>query len=190
VLGAYHVTNPLRAGMPREELKSRLGLAPKVFNGVVAAVANRALLVEVGPLLRLPAHTVKFSAGQQARVDALLSAARRAPYATSLVKDAQSQVGEDVYAALLDRGELIQLNEDVFFLSETYELMVARVREELLQRGKITVAEVRDLFGASRKYALALMEHLDKRGVTVRRGDERVLKPGQPPAPLAPPEQQ
>jgi selenocysteine-specific elongation factor len=42
--------------------------------------------------------------------------------------------------------------------------------------GKITVAEVRDMFNASRKYALALMEHLDERRVTRRVGDERVLR--------------
>jgi selenocysteine-specific elongation factor len=175
-LRSYHAAQPLRAGMPREELKSRLGLATKVFNAVVAAAAAQGLLVEAGPLVRLPGHAVRFSAAQQAAVEALLAEARRAPYATPLVKDAQARLGEDVYAALVDRGDLAQLNEDVFFLRETYLEMVERVREELRKRGRITVAEVRDLFGASRKYALALMEHLDKRGITVRRGDERLLR--------------
>ena len=48
--------------------------------------------------------------------------------------------------------------------------------EALAGRGRLTVAQVRDMFKASRKYALALMEHLDARGVTARVGDDRVLK--------------
>jgi selenocysteine-specific elongation factor len=56
--------------------------------------------------------------------------------------------------------------------------MVARVREVLREKGTLTVAEARDLFGTSRKYVLALLEHLDAQGVTQRVGDERRLRPG------------
>ena len=54
--------------------------------------------------------------------------------------------------------------------------MVAGVRAHLLQQGTITVAQVRDMFNASRKYALGLMEHLDDIKLTRRVGDERVLR--------------
>jgi selenocysteine-specific elongation factor len=50
------------------------------------------------------------------------------------------------------------------------------VRAHLQTHGKLTVAQVRDMFATSRKYALALMEHLDAIGVTRRVGDERMLK--------------
>ncbi len=56
--------------------------------------------------------------------------------------------------------------------------MVEQIVRRLREQGKITVAEVRDLFGTSRKYALAIMEHLDETKVTVRVGDERVLRRG------------
>ena len=62
------------------------------------------------------------------------------------------------------------------FLAETYAAMVEQVSRHLRRTGKITVAEARDLFATSRKYALALMEHLDAIGVTKRVGDERTLK--------------
>jgi len=68
------------------------------------------------------------------------------------------------------------VSEDVLFLKETYEEMVERVVEHIKEKGAITVAQVRDMFAASRKYALALMEHLDERKVTRRVGDERVLR--------------
>jgi selenocysteine-specific elongation factor len=53
--------------------------------------------------------------------------------------------------------------------------MVDKVKADLKQNGTITVADVRDKFQTSRKYALALMEHLDAVGVTVREGDLRRL---------------
>jgi selenocysteine-specific elongation factor len=53
---------------------------------------------------------------------------------------------------------------------------VARIRETLLQKDTITLAEVRDLLNTSRKYAQALLEHLDASGVTIREGDYRRLK--------------
>jgi selenocysteine-specific elongation factor len=64
----------------------------------------------------------------------------------------------------------------VAFAAGAYNQMVERITEHLRAQGKITVAEVRDLFGNSRKYALALMEHLDQQRVTRRIGDERVLR--------------
>jgi len=59
--------------------------------------------------------------------------------------------------------------------ADTYEEMVDKVKKDLKENGTITVADVRDKFKTSRKYALALMEHLDAVGVTVREGDLRRL---------------
>jgi selenocysteine-specific elongation factor len=175
-LEAYHAAQPLRAGMPREELKSRLRLPGRAFAAVLSRAAALGLVMEAGPALRLPSHSVRFDSAQQARVDALIAQCQSAPFATPLVRDTRAQVGEAVYAALIEQDRLIQLNEDVFFLRETYDEMVQRVTEALAGGGRLTVAQVRDMFQASRKYALALMEHLDARGVTVRVGDDRVLK--------------
>ncbi len=83
--------------------------------------------------------------------------------------------GEDVIAFLIERGDLTRLNESVLFLTPVYERMVRTVVDETGKRGTITVAEVRDLLNTSRKYALALLEHLDERKVTRRVGDARVL---------------
>ena len=91
-------------------------------------------------------------------------------------KDCLARLGEEVLNALLEQGALVQLSADVLLLSETYAATVERLKAHLRAHGKVTVAEVRDLFSTSRKYALALMEYLDAQGVTKRVGDERVLK--------------
>jgi selenocysteine-specific elongation factor len=172
----YHQRYPLRQGMPREELKSQLRLSTKLLNEVVNEAASEGKLVDEEATLRLPEHQVEFSPDQEHQVYKLLAAFRKNPYTTPSVTDSEAMVGTEVLNALIQQGKLIQVSEDVLFLKETYEEMVERVIEHIKEKGTITVAQVRDMFAASRKYVLALMEHLDERRVTRRVGDERVLR--------------
>ncbi len=174
-LAAYHARYPLRPGMGREGLRSALRLEPRVFNGLMARAAAEGLVADEAATVRLPGHEVRFSPQQQQAVDDLLAQFRAAPYATPSVKEAAAQVGEEVLGVLLARGDLIQVSPEVLFLRETYEEMVARIRAHIREHGSITLAQVRDLFQTSRKYAQALLEYLDGVGVTRRVGDERVL---------------
>ena len=85
-------------------------------------------------------------------------------------------MGAEVLAALIDLGRLIKLSDEVLLLVETYRSGVDEIRAYLIEHKTITVAQVRDLFNTSRKYALALVEYLDAQGVTKRLGDERTLR--------------
>lgn len=174
-LAAYHARYPLRPGMGREGLRSALRMDPRVFNGWIARAAAEGLLVDEAATVRLPEHEVRFSPQQQQAVDDLLARFRAAPYTTPSVKEAAALVGEEVLGVLLARGDLVQVSPEVLFLRETYEEMVARIRSHIREHGSITLAQVRDLFQTSRKYAQALLEYLDSVGVTRRVGDERVL---------------
>ena len=84
-------------------------------------------------------------------------------------------VGEDVLNVLFDRGELTPVSGEVFFASQTYDELVAQVAAYIDEHGSITVAQARDLFNTSRRYVLALLEHLDSIGFTRREGDARML---------------
>jgi selenocysteine-specific elongation factor len=175
-LSSYHQRFPLRAGLGREALRSGLKLDPKVFNAVMARAAAEDLVADEGATIRLSSHAVEFSAGQQQQVDALLARFHRQPHTTPSFKESVTAVGEDVLGALIAQGQLIQVSPDVLFLPQTYEEMTDRVRACIQQEGSITLARTRDLFGTSRKYAQALLEHLDEIGVTKRVGDTRVLR--------------
>ncbi|MCC7352859.1 MAG: selenocysteine-specific translation elongation factor [Anaerolineae bacterium] len=180
-LSDYHRQYPLRAGMPREELKSRLqrkgvNWPPKLFNEIVARAVAEGVLAEGEGTVRAPDHTVRFTPEQQQRIDGLLLAFRRNPSAPPSLAEAAAGVGADVLQALMDQGALVKASEDVIFLREEYDRMVAAVLALIQSEGSITVAQVRDRFTTSRKYALALMEHLDERKVTRRVGDARVLR--------------
>jgi len=175
-LTAYHVAHPLRAGMPREELKSRLGLASKIFTAALNHAEGLKLVILSGAWVRLPTHAIQFSPDQQTKIDALLADFQREPYNTPSFKVSAAQVGEDVLNALIELDQLISLSSEVLLTPETYASTVAQIKTYLQTHGTITVAIARDLLGTSRKYALALLEHLDAQGVTKRVGDERVLK--------------
>jgi selenocysteine-specific elongation factor len=109
-------------------------------------------------------------------VSALIADFERDPYNTPSHKECVERVGNELLAALLEQGRLVPVSAEVFFLAETYAGMVEGIRGALQAKGKITVAEVRDMFKTSRKYALALIEYLDHAGITQRVGDERVLR--------------
>jgi selenocysteine-specific elongation factor len=170
--------------MPREEVKSRMsrqiaGSTPKLFNEIVSRAIYEGWLAEAGlgaDRLRLPAHEPTLTSAQQRDVDHLLYTFHEAPYTTPSVTQAEEQVGNEVLASLIEQGQLIKLSEDVLFLTETYAQMEARVTAYLQEHGTITVAEVRDLFDTSRKYALALLGYMDEQRITRRVGDERVLR--------------
>jgi selenocysteine-specific elongation factor len=162
--------------MPREELKSKLKTPSRLFNAALRKLVSDGFLEESGVSVLRPGHAIRFDPQQQRKVDALLAKFAASPYGPPTVKDCTAEVGEDIYEALVDLGLLVPVPPDVVFRREDYECMVADVRTLLEKQGKVTAAEVRDHFDTSRRYVLALLEHLDATGMTVRDGDARRLK--------------
>jgi selenocysteine-specific elongation factor len=172
----YLKNHSLRLGMPKEELRSKWGLPPRLFNSIVAKLIGQGTLAEVGPLLTPPGYSIKFSPEQDRQAEMLMQQFSANPFSPPSVKEAVGVVGEDVFGALLDLGLYILVSRDVVYRSEDYDQLLEKVRAILEDQGTISVAEMRDRFKTSRKYALAFLEHLDDVGVTVRVGDVRKLK--------------
>ena len=176
MIQAYHKNFPLRRGIPREELKSRLKIQARVFNALVKKLAYENIVVEAGSALAIAGHEIRFDSNQQAKVQGLMRRFASNPYSPPSIKESQAEVGEDIYNALVELGKLKQLTPDVAFRAEDFEQMVAKVRVFITEKGQMTVADARDLFDSSRKYMLAFMEYLDATGVTIREGDFRKLR--------------
>ena len=175
-IDAYHREYPLRRGMPREELKSKLKIAPRAFHALVSTLITAGLVADHTAHIERAGHEIKFTEQEQTKIQTLMRRFEVNPFITPSVKDCQVEVGEEVLNALIESEELIPVSSDVIFRKQDYEAMTARIREVLSQTGRISLAEVRDLFHTSRKYAQALLEHLDALGVTVRDGDFRRLR--------------
>jgi len=72
----------------------------------------------------------------------------------------------------------VRVDDGIAFARQAYDEMTARIVEHLRAHGTVTLAQVRDMFSTSRKYAQAFLEHLDEQRITRRVGDERVLRKG------------
>ena len=171
-LDDYHRQYPLRQGAPKEELRSRLGMTQQVFGYVLPRLQEDGVLVEEGPAVRRIEHDRQLSEEQQDEADRYLGLLRSSPYSPPT----DSPVDPEVLSLLVDQGRVVRVSESVVFDAGAYREMVEQIKGRIEERGEITVADVRDMFGASRKYSLALLDHMDKQRITRRVGDSRILK--------------
>ena len=173
VLQEYHKKFPLRSGMSREELRSKLKL------GTVAVVIFQKLrenqiVVEEGTDIRLPSHWIQLTPLQQAKIEAFLKTLEQNPYAPATGQPLEPEL----LSVLVLQGKVVKVSEDIVFATAVYNEMVEKTIALFKTRGKVTLAEWRDIFQTSRKYAQVFLEHLDSLKITRRIGDERVLIKG------------
>jgi len=176
LVASHHQQYPLRKGIPREELKSKLKLAPKIFNAALAFLVAHDALQDQRGTVSDPGHEVQFNGQEQARVRELMRKFEANPYATPSIKECQAEVGDEILNALIELGEFVAVSVDVIFRKKDYDEMVAGIKTAITQKGQITLGEVRDQLNTTRKYVQALLEHLDATGVTMRAGDARKLR--------------
>jgi selenocysteine-specific elongation factor len=174
---AHHRTYPLRRGMPKEELRTRVGLDPRTFSRVVGRLLSEGVVREVGPVLALPDHEVRLTPEIQARADRLVTELRAAGASPPGRHDLEDRhdLSNAVTQVLIERGDLIEVAADLIYPRDVLDRIIAEVVAAIREHGSISVAGVRDLTGTSRKYSLAILAHLDERRVTRRVGDDRVL---------------
>jgi selenocysteine-specific elongation factor len=175
LLQAHHTQYPLRLGMPREELKSRLNLDARLYADLLQRAASEGAVEATEAVVYLPGHRPRYTPEQERRIGSLMARFAQDPYSPPSVGEAEAEVGAEVLVSLIEQGRLLRLSESVLLASDTYAEMLERVVERLRRGEAVTVATVRDLFGTSRKYALAFLEYLDRERITRRVGDERVL---------------
>ncbi|GAC1437644.1 MAG: selenocysteine-specific translation elongation factor [Chloroflexota bacterium] len=171
-LAAYHGHHPFRAGAPAEEMRARLGVAPRAWTEMIDRLTAQGTVAQAGDALLLSGHEIRFNAEQQGQASRVIEALRAQPY----TPPSPSEVGAapEVVEALLARGEIVKLADTVYLDPGAYRHMVEGVLRHIDETGSVNVAQMRDLFGTSRKYSLALLEHLDAAQITRRVGDVRV----------------
>ena len=182
-LAATHRRSPLRAGAPREEVRSSVSLPPKRFNALVERLAADGRIAERGSALALPWHVPTLTSAQESAWARARAALAREPLQPPSPAQLESEYGLDreLVAALAERGDLVRIGTEAVFLPDAVARFAETVVSELAQTRTITVARARDLTGSSRKHVLPLLGFLDDRGLTRRSGDDRIL--------VVPPEQ-
>jgi selenocysteine-specific elongation factor len=167
-LGRYHAEHGLRAGMPLEELRSRLQLEARELSALLPlweGIRLSGAMVALVEFRRAP------NARQQAEIDAYLSALRAPPASVGV-----PSLDAEALAYLVETDAVVDVGNGIVFDAGVFEGLAVRVRQHCKTHGSITVAQARDLLGTNRKSAQAVLEHLDRMRVTRRAGDERVLR--------------
>lgn len=187
LLGEFHLRYPLRQGMPRSEVRSRLRvvgaggvrkeLPQRAFNDLTVQASEGGLVASQENTVRLLSHTVRYSSSQQQAVDRTLQAFAEAPFSPPNAIDTLGLLNgdEDLLDSLVEREIIIRLPGSVYLRNEDFAAAKKKTIALAKTNGTITLADVRDLLDTSRKYAQALLEELDARRVTRRVGDERTL---------------
>ncbi len=171
-LAVYHESHPLRQGAQKEELRRRIGTTPRIFSEAIDILRRDGTVVEDGPVVYLAGHVRRMTTDQKKTAEAYLTSLASQPFspATEPAPDAE------IIALLVDAGLVVRVSDTIVFDAAAYRRMVDAVVEHIEKNGPIAVSDVRDMFGTSRKYALAFLEHLDKEQVTRRNGDTRELR--------------
>jgi selenocysteine-specific elongation factor len=175
----YLAEHPLRRVAPREHLRSQARWDSPIFDYVAAAALHSGLLVQDAQgALAPPGYAVQLQPRQREAVERYLAALRAAPFSppTDLPLDGE------LLAYLEAEGEVARTRAGVVYAREAMDEMIERTTGWCRDHGEISLAQVRDLFSTSRKYAQAFLEHLDEMRITRRVGDVRVLRAENQPA--------
>ena len=172
LVGNYHRQFPLRHGMPKGELNSRLNIPLRNFAAVLQRLLEEGILAADEVAVHLPTYRIQLTKEQQTAAENFLDSLAQRPYSPP----SEPMPEPELLNQLIKQRQVVKVSEDIVFTASAYDEMVERIIGYTKSQGKITVAETRDLFKTSRKYALALLEYLDQQKVTRRIGDERVLR--------------
>src|SRR2546428_6136410 len=153
-LAAAHRRSLLRAGAPREEVRSSLGLAPKRFNALVDRLSRDGRLVEHGSALALPGHVVALTTAQEKAWSRARDELGRQPLQPPSPQTLEQDFGLDreLLVALAERGELVRIGTEAVFLPDAAAHFADSVVAELETARTTTVARARALTGSSRKH--------------------------------------
>jgi selenocysteine-specific elongation factor len=186
-LAAHHRAEALSPGIDMESLRGRMPyeVSARAFRGLVERLTRETDIVREESTLRLKNHKVQLGGkiGIVAdRIDELLSHAGYHPPDLKQLTDALNLSATDlpnlraVLSAMEREGRVIKITSDLYFSKAAFESAKSRLLERLAADGAISAGSYRDLLNASRKYAIALLDHFDHIGVTTRVGDVRKLR--------------
>ncbi len=179
LLESYHKENPLREGMKKDEFRNKLIKYEdiSVVDKITDSLVNRKVLKYVNNCVALADFEVQQDNNQQEIENAFLQGGF-SPESPDQIAARFPKVKnfKQVLESLVNTGKLVRVEEKILLHADYYNKALTLAKEHVDQNGQITLAEMRDLMGASRKFAVAVLEYWDKRGITKKVGDARTFK--------------
>lgn len=178
LLTAYHQENPLREGMKKDEFRNKLiKYEDMSVDRITDSLVNRKVLKYVNNCVAL----YDFEVQQDTNQEEIENAFREGGFSPESPDQIAARFPKiknfkAVIEALINSGKLIRVEEKILLHADYYNKALEMAKEHVAKNGQITLAEMRDLMGASRKFAVAILEYWDKRGITKKVGDARTFK--------------
>jgi selenocysteine-specific elongation factor len=180
-VSAFHKTNPLVAGIGKEELREKLGLHQVVMEAVLAELVRDKKAEVAGEQVRLAGRGVELKDDEARAKEQIEKAFAAAGLRVPLMKDVLAALPVDKTRAqklvtlLLRDRVLVKLADELVFHQSALQGLRRLVAQQKVKSPKIDVGQFKDLIGVTRKYAIPLLEYLDRERVTRRVGDERII---------------
>ncbi len=182
-LKKLHARFPLQTSVDKPRLTQRFAYlgGDAVVEAVLQSMqsAGRIRLTPRG--VALAGHGPQLTANERKLLDEILAKYRDAAFQPPSVQEVKAQTVKNqssvpqLIALAASDGDLVKLSNELYLHSEHAESMKRLLREAFATQPTLTVSQIRELLGTSRKYAVPLCEYLDRIGFTRRDGDERRL---------------
>ncbi len=183
LLEDFHNKNPLKFGMSKEEVKNKIftkKLKQKNYDDILELLINKKTIKVSERFLSLYDFNVTLTKEQERMRNTILLEYKNFKYSPPKYADlAQGEKDKAafkmVYELLIDEENLIKLNEECTLLREDYEEAKTKIREYIISNGSISASSARELLETNRKYAVAILEHLDSIKFTKRVENDRIM---------------
>ena len=188
-LERFHAANPLVAGLPKEDLRAKLAdggrsqtlPSPTLLNALLQSLIVQGKIDLQGEMVRLGGRTIQLSAEETGARDQIAAAFEKAGLAVPTAREVLATLrldrtrSEKLLRILLKDNVLVKVTEDLIFHRSALRDLREILARRKTQNNRLGVTEFKELTGLSRKYAIPLLEYLDRERVTRREGDERII---------------
>jgi len=188
-LEKFHAANPLVSGLPKEELRFKLGTGgttisvptPTLLNALLHSLAAQGKVNLQGEVVQLGGHQMQLSPEEIRARDQISAAFKKAglaaPTANEVLTNLQieRERAEKLLRILLKENVLHRVTEDLIVHQSALQVLRQILARRKAQNSRLSVADFKELTGLTRKYAIPLLEYLDRERLTRREGDERVI---------------
>ena len=183
-LTEYHEKHPLKPGMSKEELKSKLppNVDNKLYLLALQQLQKSEVIAQEEDIVRLSNHRVALGVDQRALRENMLAIYKKEGLTPPYFKDvcatlsAPPQEAKQVMSLLIDEGQMVKIKEELYCHQEPLERLKDQLASFLHDHGEISTPQFKDMTGASRKYVIPLIEYFDATQLTIRVGDTRKLR--------------
>ena len=172
LLSTFHSSYPLRRGMPLQDFRGRLKLNSSPFNAIVDSLIKLEKISTSDSTIRLIGHIALLSPDQEMKASKYLKEITNDRFSPSTLQG----IDIELLQFLSERGEVVRVGEEIVYPTNAYKEMESKIIDSGSDGKEITINSVRNIFGTSRKYTLAILEHMDSKGLTRRVGDSRFLR--------------